>query len=485
MPRRSKSSFDFGQRRRSTSLGQSPRASINQLPRRSSTYSLRSVKHNSSGSEMGSPSHGPRMSAKWTPGQEFSHMGAYDPIEDMILAHRYAANRKDLRFYHVFRFARCIDWLLMSIGILFALLGSIITPWLYYWGGVTIHDILIFERCNATILPNGQCSIPNYCDSRLTTVGTSLFLNILYGWIAYNVLQMGYTLCFTLAADRQTKAMRVAYFESVVRKDMAWFDIYSDKDFAKEMNEEITQIRLGIGDVIPNFVNLACTVMAILVIVLLLNYYVALGFLCFVPGSMLVVYLGNWAERKRSAISDKLFSKASLIAKESLVNIKVIKMYEGEAQQAKRFGEALDYLTEDGVRKRREEVKWMLVAAASSGGIWLLLNCATALVFWLGQGTFEDAGLFCKKQTIGLISLAGYGAVFEEGGWNLEDSPGEILIVYFGLMYLTLHATELPNFISLMQIAKLNATSVFFIIDWWVNIWSVEYVIWRDFWTDF
>lgn len=221
--------------------------------------------------------------------------------------------------------------------------------------------------------------------------------------------------------------MRAAYFESIVRKDMAWFDIFADKDFAKEMTEQITHIRLGIGDVIPNFINLICTVIAMLAIVFRLNSYTAFSFLSFIPFCMAIVYLGNWAEGKRNMLSDKNFYKASVIAKESMVNIKVIKMYEGELKQAKRFGDALDATKES----RKAEVRWMVLASMCSGAIWLLLNLATSIVFWISTSSFVSSKVFCTNQRqYGLLSLhTAHEIAVIQGGHNIQDTPGEMLVV--------------------------------------------------------
>lgn len=223
--------------------------------------------------------------------------------------------------------------------------------------------------------------------------------------------------------------MRAAYFESIVRKDMAWFDIFADKDFAKEMTEQITHIRLGIGDVIPNFINLICTVIAMLIIVFRLNSYPAFSFLSFIPFCIAIVYLGNWAESKRNMLSDKNFHQASLVAKESMVNIKVIKMYEGELKQAKRFGDALDATK----GSRQAEVRWMILASMCSGAIWLLLNIATSIVFWLSQNSFVQNAEFCtSKRKYGLLSQQDtHEITVIQGGHNIRDSPGELLVVRY------------------------------------------------------
>lgn len=83
----------------------------------------------------------------WAPGQEFSKIEVYDPVEDIIYAYQYAYNRKTLQFRQVFRYAKCLDWFLMIVGVILALAGSVITPWLYYWGGVALHDLEVFGRC--------------------------------------------------------------------------------------------------------------------------------------------------------------------------------------------------------------------------------------------------------------------------------------------------------------------------------------------------
>lgn len=63
-----------------------------------SRSSLTSFHYSSSGSKSN------LTAQSWVPGQEFSNIGAYDPVEDIIYAYQYASNRKDLKFRQVFRY---------------------------------------------------------------------------------------------------------------------------------------------------------------------------------------------------------------------------------------------------------------------------------------------------------------------------------------------------------------------------------------------
>ncbi|ODN03087.1 Multidrug resistance protein 1B [Orchesella cincta] len=401
---------------------------------------------------------GNHTSPSWVRGQEFSSLEPYDPLEDADQGQKMFLERKQLHFYQLFRYADFFDWILMIIGITLAVGNSLVAPFMFYCAGITMQDMVVYQRCKPHVnSTTGLCTINGYCDHTFEEVG-HIFLKIVgYGWLIYIGVQLIHNICFTVAADRQTRKVRAAYFESIVMKDMAWFDLYTDRDFAKAMTEEVTHIRLGIGDVIPGFLNLICTIILMIVVIFSLTFKGALSFFCFVPLIILMVYMGNWAERKRSTLADTSFVDARNFVTENLSNIKMIKMYEMEKAQCERFAKSLD-----AMENTKTELKWMAVAALSTSFIWLILNVATSLVFWFGHGQFHMHNEYCfGKETQDRNTFFRTG-VFELGIVTPDHGPG----VYFCLMFISLHALELPNMLGLMQIAKNNATVVFFIIDW-------------------
>ncbi|CAL8101222.1 unnamed protein product [Orchesella dallaii] len=361
----------------------------------------------------------------WTRGQELSALGPYDPVEDADQMQKMFRERKQLHIYQLFRYADCFDWLLMIFGLALAVANSLIPPWLFYCAGITLQDMVVYERCkphvNAT---TGLCTTTGYCDHTFEEVGSRFFRFVVHGWFTYICVQLMYKTCFTIAADRQTRRIRAAYFDSIVMKDMAWFDLNTDRDFAKAMTEEVTHIRLGTGDAIPSFLGLVCTIILMIVVVFAFNFRVALSFICFIPFCCFLVYLGNWAEQKRSMMADNGFVDARNVVGDNFSNIKMIKMYEMENAQCQRFSKSLD-----AMENTKTEIKWMTIAALTTGFLWFILNSATSLIFWFGHGDFHLHDDYCfGTETLERSSFF-KASIFQGKITSPDHGPGVMLLI--------------------------------------------------------
>ncbi|XP_026194305.1 ABC transporter B family member 21 [Cyclospora cayetanensis] len=100
-----------------------------------------------------------------------------------------------------------------------------------------------------------------------TTLDTDYYVRFM-AWLGLAAFVSGSvsTACFEVAADRQVKAFKEQYFQSVVRQDMAWYDQSNVGSLASRLLSNIASIRSGIGLKLCMLIQLFVVIIGALVV---------------------------------------------------------------------------------------------------------------------------------------------------------------------------------------------------------------------------
>ena len=120
-------------------------------------------------------------------------------------------------FFLQFRFADRVDVLLMILGSIGGLGQGALLPIQFVIFGGLVDDFIEYSQC---IDPKSNCTTIINIEEEMKPfayyyVGIAVAMGIVVG------LQM---VMWGLTAERQVHAIRKAFFKSILRQEMAWFD---------------------------------------------------------------------------------------------------------------------------------------------------------------------------------------------------------------------------------------------------------------------
>lgn len=155
-----------------------------------------------------------------------------------------------------------------------------------------------------------------------------------------------------------------------------------------------------------------------------------------------VGYLNSLAENLESNHTELSDANSSIIAEETLANIKTVKVFEGEEKEIGKYSIAL---------QPKFGWKWVLIGA-THGAASFFTFLTYSIIFYFGSDVvWRDLGnpKNCEK-----------------GHLELGNGPEQLFIVFFCILFASLHILEFPTLISQVSGAVEVASDVFFMIDW-------------------
>ncbi|CAF4293965.1 unnamed protein product [Rotaria sp. Silwood2] len=161
-----------------------------------------------------------------------------------------------LKIYQIFSYADNLDILLMTTGIIAALIsGGLYPVAMYFFQGITDNlanlggsRIKSIHFNNVTNISN-ECAIVSNKNNQTESAHDSInrlikyyiiigFSNIICFWIAWTT--------WILAAERQVRRIRFALFRNILRQEIGWFDTQKPGELINHLNVGLDKIKDGI-----------------------------------------------------------------------------------------------------------------------------------------------------------------------------------------------------------------------------------------------
>ncbi|VDL90047.1 unnamed protein product [Schistocephalus solidus] len=218
--------------------------------------------------------------------------------------------------------------------------------------------------------------------------------------------------CFSLAANRQSRRIRLQLFKQMLRQDMAWFDRQSVGDLITKITSNLEQIESGIGDRLSRFLQnfimfISCFVTAFVngwkltLVGISTAPFIVLAF------SLMGVSLGRFAIKENQA-----YSGANSIASEVLTAIRTVFAFIGQEKEAKRYSSELGAAAKVSMKKNA-------VLGFSIGLITLSVFASSGLTFWFGVKELPtdpdlNSGKIVSVVLAFLVGSIGLGLVLPE-----------------------------------------------------------------------
>uniref|UniRef100_A0A8B9K1E1 ATP-binding cassette, sub-family B (MDR/TAP), member 5 n=1 Tax=Astyanax mexicanus TaxID=7994 RepID=A0A8B9K1E1_ASTMX len=314
---------------------------------------------------------------------------------------------KAVGFFQLFRYATCLEALMMVLGLGCAALHGITLPIMCVVFGQMTDSFMSFFFLN-----------PNYC-----TKSICFFLNPhrhAYYFVALGaaVLLLGtfQVTLFLLTATRQTKRIREKYFHAVLHQPMAWFDTHPIGELNTRLTDDINTINDGLGDKICIFVQFFCTFLAGFIIGFIYGWKLTLVIMSVSP--LLAASAAVWSKILATLTSKELsaYAKAGAVAEEILVAIRTVVAFNGQQKAAEKYEKNLITAKDFGVKKA-------VTTNVSMGLTQFFIFGAYALAFWYGTKlTMDDPVNYSIGKVIIVFFSVMIGAFsLGQGAPNLES----------------------------------------------------------------
>nr|XP_006814548.1 PREDICTED: multidrug resistance protein 1-like [Saccoglossus kowalevskii] len=241
-------------------------------------------------------------------------------------------------FSDLFRFGDGKDKLLLSCGILFALLNGAMLPLMIIaFGGMT--DTFVHLGANATY-NESTYNEEAMLDAFITDINKFTIMFVILGVAAFGASYVQVA-CFVTTSERQAYRMRTVCFDAVLKQEIGWFDTHPSGEITTRLNDDVNKVKGGIGDKLGQFFQFFSTFIAGFIVGFVYGWELTLVILCVSP--LLAICGAVMVKMMTSATSHELdaYAQAGSIAEEVLSSIRTVVAYGGESKEVERYTENL------------------------------------------------------------------------------------------------------------------------------------------------
>ncbi|CAH8580910.1 unnamed protein product [Schistosoma rodhaini] len=191
------------------------------------------------------------------------------------------------------------------------------------------------------------------------------------------LLAFGQDFLINVFTIRQINRIRLLYFRSILRQDIAWFDEQSSGSLISTLSHNINNIQLGMGSTLTDFIkNLSGFIVGI-IINFTVGWKLALVACAILPIIGAVFGCFGFLMKYFTLKEIVAYTRAGAVVSEVLEAIRTVVAFGGEKKELKRYREQLGTAEEAGLKK-------VVASGAVNGTIGLTVFCSTAILFWYG-----------------------------------------------------------------------------------------------------
>ncbi|KAH6755376.1 ATP binding cassette subfamily B1 [Perilla frutescens var. hirtella] len=265
-------------------------------------------------------------------------------------------------FRDLFRFADGLDYALMSIGTVGAIVhGSSLPLFLRFFA-----DLVNSFGSNANNVDKMSQEVLKYAFYFLV-VGAAIWAS---SWAEIS--------CWMWTGERQSTKMRIKYLEAALNQDIQFFDTEvrtSDVVFA--INTDAVMVQDAISEKLGNFLHYMATFVSGFVVGFTAVWQLALLTLAVVPLIAVIGAIHTVTLAKLSSKSQEALSQAGNIAEQTLAQIRTVLAFVGESRALQAYSAALKV-------SQRIGYKSGFAKGMGLGATYFVVFCCYALLLWYG-----------------------------------------------------------------------------------------------------
>ncbi|KAL7133466.1 hypothetical protein ABFS83_12G143100 [Erythranthe nasuta] len=265
-------------------------------------------------------------------------------------------------FRELFRFADVLDYFLMTIGSVGAIVhGSSLPLFLRFFA-----DLVNSFGSNADNVDKMTEEVLKYAYYFLV-VGAAIWAS---SWAEIS--------CWMWSGERQSTKMRIKYLEAALNQDIQFFDTQvrtSDVVFA--INTEAVFVQDAISEKLGNFLHYMATFVSGFVVGFTAVWQLALVTLAVVPLIAVIGGIHAVTLAKLSGKSQQALSQAGNIAEQTIGQIRIVLAFVGESRALQSYSAALKVSQKIGYRSG-------FAKGMGLGATYFTVFCCYALLLWYG-----------------------------------------------------------------------------------------------------
>ncbi|CAF3873275.1 unnamed protein product [Rotaria sp. Silwood1] len=196
---------------------------------------------------------------------------------------------------------------------------------------------------------------------------------------------------FNIIAERQSRTIRQTLFQSILKKDIVFFDAQQTGELNSLLTDNINQIRDGIGDKLCTLINKLATVISSVIIGFVKGWKLTLVLLSIVPVLVVSFIVTYKVIVKRTAAELKAYGKAGAIAEEVISSIRTVLSYNGQEKEIHRYAQSLDDAKQCAIKRK------LANGITTAIQLFFVYNLF-ALGFWYGAKLIHK-----ENYTIGIV----------------------------------------------------------------------------------
>ena len=180
-----------------------------------------------------------------------------------------------------------------------------------------------------------------------------------------------------LAAERQMKRAREAYFAAVLRQDSGWFDTVKSGEMAANLAENSITWKTGIAEKFPQIFQGLATLCAGLGLGFHYSWQLTLLVLSIAPAVAILGGIIAFASGSLEKLATDALGEAGACAMEVLNSIRIVVAYGGQRQETQRYSNLVENVKQAYMRKG-----WWV--AAGLGAFFMCMFSAYAYTMYVG-----------------------------------------------------------------------------------------------------
>ncbi|XP_011403751.1 PREDICTED: multidrug resistance protein 1A-like, partial [Amphimedon queenslandica] len=197
--------------------------------------------------------------------------------------------------------------------------------------------------------------------------------------LAVAAILIGYYIeaVFQVTAERQIYKIRLAYYKSVMKQDIAWFDVNASGEVASRLVDDLDKVQTGIGEKCVILFQWIGSLICGFTIGFVRDWRLTLALLSITPFLAVGGALMAIVTTRFTSAEQKAYATAGALAEEVLSSIKTVIAFGGEYKESDRYTSHLKSARSAGIKKG-------LGLGLSLGYVFFLIFSAYAIAFWFG-----------------------------------------------------------------------------------------------------
>ncbi|XP_055301725.1 multidrug resistance protein homolog 65-like isoform X2 [Sitodiplosis mosellana] len=354
-----------------------------------------------------------------------------------------------MSYFSLYQFATKWDVFLILIGIIFTILKAATQPLLIL--AYSEFTTLLIERTMGIGTSSSTTFLQLFGGGRVLTNASveenntemkndSIAFGIFVGLdiLIFFICGIGGVDCFNRTAFRQITRIRTKYFQSLIRQEVAYYDVAGDSNnFAARITEDIEKIQEGIAEKVSHYLYLMIASVISIIVSFTYGWELSLVMISYVPIVIITIIVTGKFRVKLLTKEGNAYSAAANVAEEVLSGIRTVFAFGGEQLEIERYKKQL-------IKERKAALVakgWL--AGFCVGVMRFLFFGSNALGFWYGVKLVLD----------------------DRDKTDKEYTPKILMNTFLGLLVGAENIAKTAPFIDTFATARSSAAAIFNVIN--------------------